>query len=159
MKRCELVGWLKAIIVAAFAMAAVLCFGIVPNIGKELANEYPEVSYLFWPCLIFIWVTAVPFVVALSESWKICYAIQKGKAFCNQNAVRLKRISLMAFSECVLYFAASAFLAIEDFLHPAIFLLIIFILCIGFAIAIFSAVLSHLTVKAEKLQDESDLTI
>ena len=159
MKRCELVGWLKAIIIAAFAMGAVLCFGIAPNIGKELASAYPEVSYLFWPCLAFIWVTAVPFAGALAESWKICNAIQKGKAFCSQNAVRLKRISFLAFSECVLYFAALAFLAVKDFLHPAIFLLIIVILCIGFAIAIFSAVLSHLTVKAEKLQDENDLTI
>lgn len=159
MRRCELVGWAKVMIAVSFTMGAVFCFGICPRIGKQFVDAYPDVSYLFWPCLIFVWATAVPFVAALVQSWKICNAVQRGQAFCSQNAARLKHISFMAFSECILYFAMLTFLAISDLLHPAVLLLILVILCIGFAAAISSAVLSHLTAKAVNLQDENDLTI
>lgn len=159
MKRSELVGWLKGIIVVAFVMGAILCFVIAPFLGKGIALEYPEFAYLFWPCLIFVWVTAIPFVIALASSWQICGEIRKGRAFCERNVKRLKLISRLALAECIIYFAALVFLAVADLLHPAVLIFILVILCIGFAIAVFAAVLSHLTAKAGELQNENDLTI
>ena len=159
MKRSELVGWLKGIIVIASAMGAILCFVIAPFLGNGIALANQEIAYLYWPCLIFVWVTAVPFYVALVESWRICGEVQKGRAFCERNVKRLKQISRLALAECIIYFAALAFLAVSNLLHPAVLLLILVILCIGFAIAVFAAVLSHLTAKAGALQDENDLTI
>lgn len=159
MKRSELVGWLRAIIVIAFAMGGILCFAVAPLLGQGLAVEYPPLAFLFWPCLIFVWVTAVPFGAALVESWKICGELRQGRAFCGGNVRRLRRISRLALSECVIYFAALVFLAVSGLLHPVALLFILVILCVGFAAAAFAAVLAHLTVRAGEMQEENEKTI
>lgn len=159
MKRSELVRWLKGIGIIASVMGLILCFCMAPAVGRDIAKANPELDYMFWPCLIFIWISAVPFYTALVQCWLICNEIQKDKAFCSLNVKRLKRIGKLALSECLLYFAALVILAFMDLLNFGILIVIVVILCIGFAIAIFSAVLSHLAAKAGSIQDENDLTI
>lgn len=159
MKRIELVKWLKLVIVFAGLIGAFLCLLIAPALGQDTALMYPEFDYMYWPCLIFIWITAVPFYFALYHAWLICQEISKDNSFCIENAKRLQDISKLALSECILYLAAAVLLFILNLLHPSILLFTLFIIFVGISISIASAALSHLVEKAAELKKENELTI
>ena len=114
---------------------------------------------MYWPCLVFIWITAVPFYFALYKGWLICQEISNDNSFCQENAQRLKEISKLASSECILYSAATIILFIMNLLHPSILLMTLFIIFVGISIAVVSAAISHLVEKASELKKENDLTI
>lgn len=65
MKQLELAKWIKAIIIISAIIGLIICFIIVPVLGKDLLTIYPEFDYMFIPSLIFIWITAIPFYIAL----------------------------------------------------------------------------------------------
>lgn len=159
MKKFELTKWLKYIIIITSFIGFFFIFLIAPWIGKDFTTFEPSLAYLFWPCLIFIWVTAIPFYIALGISWFICNDVLRDSSFSKQNAKRLKVISKLALLESILYVVASIALFVFNLLHPSILLIILFIIFIGIAIAVVTAVLSHLVEKASDIKDENDLTI
>jgi len=159
MKRKELAKWLKLVIAFAAFIGVFLCFVIAPALGHDAVSMYPELDYMYGPCLIFIWVTAVPFYLALYKGLLICHEISADNSFCTENAQRLKEISKMALSECILYLAAMVILFGLNLLHPSILLMMLFIIFVGISIAVVSAALSHLVEKASELKEENDLTI
>lgn len=159
MKREELARWLKLVIIFAALLGLFLCFVYAPGIGHDYVSMYPELDYMFLPCLIFIWLTAVPFYFTLHKAWLICQEISRDNSFCSGNAKRLKVIGKLAFSECILYLAGMIILCTMNFLEPGVFFIIMFIIFVGVSIGIVSATLSHLVEKASKLKEENDLTI
>lgn len=159
MKQKELAKWLKLVITFAVLIGVFLCLVIVPTLGHDFALMYPEFDYMYWPCLIYIWITAVPFYFALYKAFLICREISADNSFCTENAQRLKEISKLALSECILYLAAMIILFVLNLLHPSILLIMLFIIFTGISIAIISAALSHLVEKASELKKENDLTI
>ncbi|MDD4760668.1 MAG: DUF2975 domain-containing protein [Bacteroidaceae bacterium] len=159
MERKELTKWLKIVIVFAALTGVLLCFIIAPFLGSETVFIYPELGYMYWPCLIFVWVTAVPFYVALYKGWLICEEISNDNSFCQENAQRLKEISKLALFECILYLAAMIILLVLNLLHPSILLMTLFVIFVGISIAVVCAALSHLVEKASELKEENDLTI
>lgn len=159
MKQTELAKWLKLVIAFAAFIGVLLCSLIVPALGKEAVLMNPQLEYMFWPCLVFIWITAIPFYIALYKSWLICEEISKDNSFCIENAKRLSLISKLALLECILYLIAMVILFILNLLHPSIILSVLFIIFVGIFIAIASAALSHLTENACQLKKENDLTI
>lgn len=159
MKQKELAKWLKLVITFAALIGVFLCLVIVPTLGHDFALMYPEFDYMYWPCLIYIWITAVPFYFALYKAFLICREISADNSFCTENAQRLKEISKLALSECILYLAAMIILFVLNLLHPSILLIMLFIIFTGISIAIISAALSHLVEKASELKKENDLTI
>jgi len=159
MKQMELSKWLKWMVVIAAAVVLVLSFWVVPSLGKDAVCVNPELHYMFFPCLIFIWITAIPFYMALWKSWHICDRISKDQSFCEKNAVALKHISILAIIECILYLMGAFVLLLGNLLHPGILLIILFIQFVGVSIAILAATLSHLVKKASDMKSENDLTI
>jgi hypothetical protein len=159
MKQKELAKWLRIIIVFAALTGAFLSFVIAPALGREAVLMNPELEYMYWPCLIFIWITAVPFYFSLYKGWLICQEISNDNSFCQENAQRLKEISKLALSECILYSVAMIILFVLNLLHPSILLMTLFIIFVGISIAVVSAAISHLVEKASELKKENDLTI
>lgn len=159
MKRKELTKWLKIVIAFAALIGVFLCFIVAPFLGREAVFMYPELSYMFWPSLIFIWATAVPFYAALYKGWLICEEISNDNSFCRENGQRLKEISKLALFECILYLVAMVVLLILNLLHPSILLMALFVIFVGVSIAVVAAALSHLVEKASELEEENDLTI
>lgn len=159
MKQFELAKWLKTLIIISALIGLVLCFVIVPIIGKDAVLMNPDLEYIFYPSLIFIWITGIPFYIALWKSWSIASEIGKDRSFCKENADSLKTISRLALVECVLYFSAIISLLILNLLHPGLLLMALSIIFLGVAVAVAAAALSHLVEKANRLQEENDLTI
>lgn len=159
MKKLEMGKWLKSIVIITGIMGLIFLFIIVPWLGKDMAANNPKLSYMYLPCYIFIFVTAIPFYIALFCGWKIFNEISKDNSFCIENAKSLKLISKLSVSECILYIIASMALIILNQLHLEIFVLIVFIIFIGLAIAVLSGALSYLVEKASHIKEENDLTI
>ena len=159
MKQKKLAVWVQVVILVAGLMMLLLLAVILPSLANDILHNAPELYYMYWPSMAFVWVTAAPFYCALIALWQVCDQISQGNAFCTENVKNLSFISKLALTECVLYFGAIAALLRLDLLHPGIFLLIAVILCIGFFIAVVAAVLSLLAQRAQDMQDENDLTI
>lgn len=159
MKQKELSKWMKAIIFIACLMGLVFCVWVVPSIGHDAVTTDPELGFMYWPCLLFIWLTAIPFYASLYISFKICGRIAMDESFCAENALGLKHISILSLLECLLYFIAVMTLLMIHLLHPGVLIMIVFIQFVGLSIAIVSAMLSHLIKKASDIKIENDLTI
>ena len=146
MQQKTLVAWLKAIVVFFAFLLALLLFLVVPTIGWQAAKRAPQAAFLFWPCLIFIWVLGAPIYRMLWEAWKVCGRIASGKPFCAGNARSFIVIGQYSLQDLHVYPAGI----------PLFSLLLIFI---GLAVSVAAATLSHLIYKACELDEENQLTI
>ncbi|WP_455543237.1 DUF2975 domain-containing protein [Intestinibacter sp.] len=159
MKQNELAKSLKLFIGLTCVILAICGFIVVPKLGIDIALSEPEFAYLYYPFLIFIWITIIPFYAALFEGWKISNEINKDNSFSKKNMDSLNRIRKYALSECFLYFVGALILLYFNLLHLSILIIILFVIFVAMCISVFIAVLAHLVQKACDLKDENDLTI
>lgn len=160
MKQKELAAALKGIILLCLVAGLLVCGLLVPEFGREIAAGNPNYAYLFWPCLLFVWLTCVPVLIVLGLVWQMAGRIGADNSFCNENARALKGICLLACIDIGLYLIA----ALIGFIlfHGLPFFLLVFlflVLCVGIAIAVVTAALSHIVQKGADMKAEQDLTI
>ena len=160
MKQSTLSNWLKFIILGV-GICGLIVYGIViPALGQMIAVfEQGEFDYCYWPWLIFIWITAIPCYIVLVLGWKISSNIGKDKSFSSANAKYLKWISILAVADATFFFVGNIVYLFLNMNHPGIVLFSLLVVFAGVAVAIASAALSHLVLKAEVLQEQSDWTI
>lgn len=159
MNQRELSRWLKGLVAVSAILGLMLCFGLAPIVGSDLAESNPNLAFMFWPCLIFIWAACVPVYMALYQAWMIFTNIGEDNSFCEENVLRLKKVSRLSIIVVIGYSLAAAFLLLIKMVNLLIFMVIFIILFASIFVATSSAVLSHLVKKALELQKENDLTI
>ena len=159
MEQKKLAGWLKAIVIGIAICGIFIYVLIIPGYGKMLAEEYPEFACCYQPCLIFISCTALPCCLALYFAWKIFTNIGNDDSFSKENADYLKWISWLAAGDAAFFFLGNIILFLLGMSHPAAGLYSLFIVFAGIAVSVAAAALSHLVLKAAKLQEDSNLTI
>ncbi len=159
MEQQRLVRWLKLLVILAAVCGLFLCAVVLPLVGKDLAEAYPEYAYCFLPWLIFLWILAVPCFIALFLAWKIFTNIEKDHSFCMENASYLQRISYLAAGDAVVLAVGNILFLLMNMSHPSVLLVSLLIVFVAIAISVAAAVLSHLVRKAALLQEQSDLTI
>lgn len=151
--------WLKCILVGV-GICGVLVYAIMfPMYGLNLRARYPEFSGRFWPWILFLWVSGIPCFMTLIFGWKIAGNIGKDRSFSEQNARLLKWISNLSAADAGFFFIGNIVLLLLNMSHPGVVIVSFFIVFIGVAVAVTSAVLSHLVKKASVLQEQSDWTI
>lgn len=159
MEQRTLVQWLKILVIFMTVCGGVLCVGVLPMVGKQMAEKYPEFAYCYLPWLFFLWILAVPCFVALRLSWKIFVNIEKDHSFCMENANYMGKISFLAGMDAGFLFLGNVLFLLIGMNHPGILLGAILIVVAGVGISVAAAALSHLVQKAAVLQEQSDLTI
>ena len=160
MKQTSLSKWLKFIIFGVGICGIIVYALVIPMIGRTVAAaEKGEFDYCYWPWLIFIWATGIPCYVALIFAWKIAGNIGADQSFSLANAKLLKWISVLAAGDAVLFFVGNVVFLLLNMNHPGVVLFSLLIVFAGVAVAVASAALSHLVMKATELQEQSDLTI
>lgn len=159
MKQYGFSVWLKAITLICAVLGLCLCFLLAPMLLDDLAANHTELKNMFYPGIIFVWITAIPFFAALVEVWLICEEIGRDNSFCVKNALRLRTLSGLGILECVFYTVATVFLLVKGVNLPWLFLLFLFIIFVGVSAAVGAAALSHLVRKAADLKQDSELTI
>ncbi len=159
MKLVKLGIFLKTIIVGIAICGIAACAYVIPQTGKFIIKIYPELKSWFTPWLIFILSAAIPCFAALPFAWNIATQIKKDNSFSITNAKSLKAVSILAAADSVYFLIGNIVLWLFSYSHPSIVLLSLFAVFAGISIAVISASLSHLVLKAATIKDENDLTI
>lgn len=131
----------------------------LPARAELSAEFFPEVSYLKHPILIGIYLTCIPFYLAIYQSFKLLILIERDNVFTEDACKSLKVISFSSIAVSVLYVIGLTILCVENALPPGLFLLGIAIIFACIVIAIFTWVLRALLNRVVEIKNENDFTI
>lgn len=159
MKQKELSRWMKVIVVLGFICVLFLDGVWVPELGRDIAWNTPNLKPMFWPCLIYFWISTIPVMVFMALVWQMATEIGRDNSFCMKNALRLRTCSLLAAADTVYYIIGGVVLLSMNLLHIGIAIIGLGVCAVGAAISVLCAALSHLTRKAADMRSENDLTI
>lgn len=160
MKQKTLALWLKIIIITVALCGLFICAFVLPMIGQNIADSYGgDFDYAFWPCLIFLWLTALPCFACLVIAWKIASNIGNDRTFTEENAKLISAVAVIAVCDSAFFFVGNIVLLFFNCNHPGFVLMSWVVVLLGVAAAVGLACLSHLVRKAADLQKENDLTI
>jgi len=151
--------FLKATVyLMGLAVLAVCVFGL-PAILKEAADYFPD--KWVYPFFIIVYVSAIPFFVALVQALLLLSYIDRNTAFSERSVSALSRIKWCGIAIAVLFAAALPFLYFMAEQDDAPGLIVIGMVVIGASvvIAVFAAVLQMLLNKAIEIKSENDLTV
>lgn len=148
--------------IAVFLIGApVLALGIfgLPWLVNNPVN--PGYDHLLYPIIIGMYVSAIPFFVALFQAFKLLSYIDKNQAFSELSVKALKNIKLCAMTISGLYVIILPFVFLVAELDDAPGLIIIGMVPIfgSLVIAVFAAVLQRLLQEAINIKSENDLTV
>lgn len=139
----------------------VLAFGIygLTWLAKNPVN--PDYAHILYPIVIGIYVTVIPYFIALFQAFKLLSYIDKSHAFSELSVKALKNIKFCAMTIIGLYVVILPFVYVVAELDDAPGLIIVGMLPIfaSLVIAVFAAVLQKLLKEAIDIKSENDLTV
>ena len=128
-----------------------------------LANNpvNPDYAHILYPIVIGMYVSVIPFFIALYQAFKLLSYIDKNQAFSELSVKALKNIKFCAMTISGLYVVILPFVYIVAELDDAPGLIIIGMVPIfaSMVIAVFAAVLQRLLQEAIDIKSENDLIV
>lgn len=158
MKRGTKIGLKVTILSIGFIILALSIF-MLPNLATYTVEMNPEYAYLRLPVLIGLYITAVPFFLALYQAIQLINYIESENAFSNLAVESLRNIKTCALTIVALYVIGIIFLVSQNALHPGIAVIGFVIIFATLIISLFTAVLQELLKSAINLKSENDLTV
>ena len=163
MKRSSTLFLKVAVILMGIPVLALGIF-LLPEIAIvafEEAGNGSTLAYMVIGILTVMYVSAIPFYVALYQALKLLSYIDKSKAFSQISVWALKKIKNCAITICGLYVVILPFVFIIAEWDDAPGLVLIGMVIVGasMVIAVFAAVLQRLLQEAINIKSENDLTI
>lgn len=153
--------FLKAALIFMALSVLAFCIFALPSIWKGGSAEFPEASHAVVLIVIGLYVTVIPFYIALWQAFKLLGYIDQNKAFSEMSVNALKHIKYCAIVISVLYVCGVPLLfPIADADDaPGLILIGAAIACGPIVIAVFAAILEKLLQNALDLKSENDLTV
>jgi hypothetical protein len=136
-----------------------LCVFGLPWLAKDAAGS--ELAYLINGILVVMYVSAIPFFVALYQAIRLLSYIDKNNAFSELSVKALKYIKYCATTITTLYVAGMPlfFLMGEIDDAPGVIVIGMMFIFAPLVIAVFAAVLQKLLKNAIDIKSENDLTV
>ena len=159
MKKKTLSVLLRLIILGLGAVGVLGLCVVYPRFADSLAHAYPEFSSWLLPWSALLLLVSLPVFAALCLAWPVADSIKNDREFSAKNSRIFHTVSLLAAGDTALLFAGNLLLYAFGKNHPSVFLLCLAVCLAGCAAAVICQGLSMLTAHAEKLQQQSDLTI
>lgn len=158
MKRGSTLFLRMAVILMGIPVLALCIFGVY-----QLANNpvNPDYAHILYPALIGMYISAIPFFIALYQAFKLLSYIDKNQSFSELSVISLKNIKFCAITISSLYVVIMPFVFLVADLDDAPGLVIIGMVPVfaSMVIAVFAAVLQRLLQEAIHLKSENDLTV
>ena len=88
--------FLKLAVILIGIPVLALCIFLVPEIGDFAADLYPDMAYIKYFVFVDLYATAIPFFIALFQTFKVFSYIDKNKAFSELSVRSLKNIKYCA---------------------------------------------------------------
>ncbi|MGY0694560.1 DUF2975 domain-containing protein [Virgibacillus sp. FSP13] len=136
-----------------------LCIFWLPWLANDTTKMFPEFAYLQYPVLVGLYVTTIPFFIALYLALKLLNYIDNNNAFSGLSVKFLKYIKYCAVTISFLYVIGIIFLMSQKALHPGIAIIGFTIIFTSVVIAVFTAVLQRLLKNALDIKLENDFTV
>ncbi|WP_080848381.1 DUF2975 domain-containing protein [Cytobacillus gottheilii] len=136
-----------------------LCIFALPSLAQQAAAGNPELSYLQYPVLIGLYVTAIPFFFALYQALKLLNHLANKQAFSKSAVHSLGIIKHCAGTISMIYVIGMLLLVTQNALHPGVALMGLAILFLTLVILLFSGVLQELINKVLNLKLQNELII
>ncbi len=157
--RTGYVRFLRGLLVLFGAGLAAFAVFLLPYFAELAAQHYTELSYLKIPILIFAYVSAVPFYIALHEGVQICGSILDSEPFSQRNRTAFRRAGICALTVSVWYFAGTLTMLGLGAQRPIIYAVGALVTCCALIFALLCAVLDQLLARAIELREENELTV
>ena len=151
--------FLKIAVLLVGTIVFFLCVFFLPWLANDTANMYPEFAFLQYPVLLGLYVTTIPFFIALYQALKILKLIDHEAAFSESSVNILNFIKYCAITISILYVIGSILLMSQNALHPGIAIVGFIIIFSSVVIAVFVGVLQKLLRNALDIKSENDLTV
>lgn len=153
------ITFLKLAIIIMAIVVLSLCIFWLPWLARNAAEMNPEYAYLRYPVLIGVYITVIPFYIALYQALKLLNYIESKNAFSKLSVSSLKCIKYCAITIIILYVIGLTFLGFQKALHPSITIIILIIIFAAVNIALFIDVLKELLMNALEIKSENELTV
>ncbi|NQX61611.1 DUF2975 domain-containing protein [Paenibacillus qinlingensis] len=153
--------FLKIAVILMGIPVLALCIFAVPEIANFAVELYPDHTYLKYLFISDLYASAIPFYIALYQTFKLLGYIDKNKAFSELSVRVLKTIKLCAITISGLYVLGLPlfYLLAERDDAPGIIVIGMVMVFASMVIAVFAAVLQKLLKEAIDIKSENDLTV
>lgn len=142
-------------------IALAIAIFAVPSMYKGIPAEYPINHNLLYLFIAGLYVSAIPFFVALYQAAKLLSFIDKNTAFSENSVKALKNIKYSAITMSISYVACIPLLfnvaEVDD--APGLGAVALAFACAPLVIATFAAVLEKLLQNAISIKAENELTV
>jgi len=147
-----------AVFLIGIPVLALCIFGLTRLLNNPVNPDYAHILY---PILIGMYVSVIPFFLALYQAFKLLSYIDKNQSFSELSVRSLKKIKFCAMSISGLYIVIIPFVYLVADLDDAPGLIIIGMVPIfaSMVIAVFAAVLQRLLQEAIDIKSENDLIV
>lgn len=152
-------NFLKLAVILIGVIILALCIFFLPGLANDTAETFPEYSHLLYPVLIGLYLTTIPYFIALYQALRLLKMIDNDDAFSKLSVKSLKVIKYCALTISILYVIGSVFLLSQNALHPGIAVVGFMIFFASIVIAVFSGVLQKLLKNVIEIKSENDLTV
>ncbi|OMF11403.1 hypothetical protein BK131_20840 [Paenibacillus amylolyticus] len=158
MKRGTTIFLKLAVLLIGVPILALCIFGI-PWLANNPVN--PNYAGALYPIVIMMYVSVIPFIVALYQAFRLLSYIDKNEAFSLMSVKSLKTIKYCAIVISSLYFVMLPFVYVvaEKDDAPGLILMGMVPIFASLVIAVFSAVLQRLLQEAIDIKSENDLVV
>ncbi|MFS0861077.1 DUF2975 domain-containing protein [Fredinandcohnia sp. 179-A 10B2 NHS] len=149
-----------AVILIGIPILALCIFGL-PLIAKDAAESSLRMAYVLYGILGIMYVSAIPFYLALFQAFKLLGYIDQNKAFSDLSVTALKKIRNCATTISILYVIGLPLFYIVGEVDdaPGVILIGMVFTFAPMVIAVFAAVLQRLLQEAIRIKSENDLTV
>ncbi|WP_411333157.1 DUF2975 domain-containing protein [Metabacillus indicus] len=151
--------FLKASVLLVGVAVFCLSFFWLPGLAELSAEQFPEFAYLKGIVLAGIYLTVIPFAIALQQAVHLLSLIEKRKAFSEAALTGLSRIKGCAWMIASIYAAGILLFIIIGILHPSLALVGGTIVLASLSIGFFADVLNAQLVHALECKYENEMTV
>src|SRR5699024_8499381 len=154
--------FLKMIIIGMSIPALALCIVVLPKIANEAFGQEAiggTLGFILLGILMLVYISVIPFFLALYQSIKLLTYIEKDQAFSQISVKALIKIKNYAKLISALYVMVLSLIYVVSEWDDAPGLILIGVVIIGasFAVAVFASILQRLLQKAIDYKEENDL--
>lgn len=135
------IPFLKAANWTAGIVLLVLCIFWLPSEASRASALFPEFSSLKYPVMIGLYITATMFFYAQKAFHALLHYVRTDQVFSMLGVNACKQIKNSGIVILLMYLVGSAFLFLQNALHPGIALISLLIMFTTLVIILFSSVL------------------
>ncbi len=150
---------LKLLIITIGIMGLVLCIFLLPWLAQYMTKQNSQFATLKYPIMSVVYITAIPFYIALYQGYHILKHIETKSAFSQHAVNSLKYIKYCTSIITVVYIIGLIILLLINILYISIIVAFILIIFAAMTVTLLASVLQELLTQALEIKAENDLMV